>query len=504
MGGQGQEQFKGHTGQVAIDGNALVLSRQGFAAKAAGVSGDDLRIPLASVSAVALKLATHMANGSLRLGLNGAEPPAEKDAVGSPMAVVFTWQQREPFERLHGWLCTVVERNRALGLLPQLGQFIPRTDTGEARRGDNAAGAVAPGPAGEAVGATPLDQEPRWDSDIERRNTTSESPGVGQAVQEETTSSRTPKWYPDPTGRFQFRYWDGAAWTEHASSDGTRSTDPFTHPEASDEPTQEVDAPKKQGMLARMREKRHAKAAGRDEFETLAMHAAADEPAAVAALPQALARARTLYRAGPLEKKLWDTMAVAVRSVIDDDVVSLEEEQHLYRLGEILGTPLQELELKDYSLFEELVIAGINAGRLPRLDSPGMILKRGEVAYASFAASLIKEQAVREYHAGIASVSVPLGGGVRYRVGGVRGRSVVVGTELVVQDSGRLFITSQRTLYTGQVKTLEFRNDRLVGLEQYTDGLRLNVSNRQTASLFKMEAPSIAAALISASVARDA
>ena len=63
-------------------------------------------------------------------------------------------------------------------------------------------------------------------------------------------------------------------------------------------------------------------------------------------------------------------------------------------------------------------------------------------------------------------------------------------------------MTSQRAVFTGQAKTLEFRNDKLVGMQQYTDGLRLNVSNRQAASLFKIPTgPSIAAALITASVA---
>ncbi len=37
----------------------------------------------------------------------------------------------------------------------------------------------------------------------------------------------TPKedWYPDPFGRHEHRYWDGARWTEHVSSSGKRSVD---------------------------------------------------------------------------------------------------------------------------------------------------------------------------------------------------------------------------------------------------------------------------------------
>lgn len=33
-------------------------------------------------------------------------------------------------------------------------------------------------------------------------------------------------WHPDPMGRHQLRYWDGAAWTSHVSDNGVQGTDP--------------------------------------------------------------------------------------------------------------------------------------------------------------------------------------------------------------------------------------------------------------------------------------
>ena len=35
-----------------------------------------------------------------------------------------------------------------------------------------------------------------------------------------------PAWHPDPTGRFDLRYWDGALWTEHVTRGGEQATDP--------------------------------------------------------------------------------------------------------------------------------------------------------------------------------------------------------------------------------------------------------------------------------------
>ena len=39
--------------------------------------------------------------------------------------------------------------------------------------------------------------------------------------------SAPPSWQPDPSGKFEFRYWNGDEWTEFVSKDGVSSTDPF-------------------------------------------------------------------------------------------------------------------------------------------------------------------------------------------------------------------------------------------------------------------------------------
>lgn len=40
-------------------------------------------------------------------------------------------------------------------------------------------------------------------------------------------------WHPDPTGRNELRYWDGAAWTNYASTAGQQRTDPVAGPPGS-------------------------------------------------------------------------------------------------------------------------------------------------------------------------------------------------------------------------------------------------------------------------------
>lgn len=48
-----------------------------------------------------------------------------------------------------------------------------------------------------------------------------------QASQSAQTSQAAPAgWYADPSGRYELRYWDGAAWTEHVARSGQQFTDP--------------------------------------------------------------------------------------------------------------------------------------------------------------------------------------------------------------------------------------------------------------------------------------
>jgi hypothetical protein len=41
-----------------------------------------------------------------------------------------------------------------------------------------------------------------------------------------TVPSTPSGWYPDPSGRYEMRYWDGEKWTEHVSRQGQTFTDP--------------------------------------------------------------------------------------------------------------------------------------------------------------------------------------------------------------------------------------------------------------------------------------
>jgi hypothetical protein len=57
----------------------------------------------------------------------------------------------------------------------------------------------------------------------------------------------TPGWHPDPTGRHEYRYWDGTRWTDDVSDNGVTSVDPVdggaTDATAPLDPTQQYGTP---------------------------------------------------------------------------------------------------------------------------------------------------------------------------------------------------------------------------------------------------------------------
>jgi len=84
----------------------------------------------------------------------------------------------------------------------------------------------------------PVDEPAGWGSAPETTETEPEpviepEPVVAAAAAEPAVAEATPAestvpagWYADPSGRYELRYWDGNAWTEHVSRAGQQFTDP--------------------------------------------------------------------------------------------------------------------------------------------------------------------------------------------------------------------------------------------------------------------------------------
>ena len=225
-----------------------------------------------------------------------------------------------------------------------------------------------------------------------------------------------------------------------------------------------------------------------------------------AAPPEALALATALQSDPTLQvlsdkerRKLSDQAFERwAEAALADDILDEEEEEAVLSLGEALGVDQEALTTHHRPLLMRLFVARVNDGRLPTIDAPTLMTKKGEVVHMEMAATLLKEVAHREYRGGYSGVSFRVAKGVRFSTGGIRGHSVVVGTDLQPADEGILSITSHRAVFSGHAKTIEFAYAKLVNLDVLSDGIRFHVSNRQTAHLFQVESGEAVAAAVNA------
>src|SRR5712691_4129458 len=114
--------------------------------------------------------------------------------------------------------------------------------------------------------------------------------------------------------------------------------------------------------------------------------------------------------------------------------------------------------------------------------------KKGEVVHLEWPASLMKEVTLREFRGGYRGFSFPIGKtGIRYRVGGAKGHSLVTGTQIQVADQGTLSVSSARAVFMGNRKTIEMPYSKLVNLTVFSDGVQFHQSNRVSAPVFRVK-----------------
>ena len=328
--------------------------------------------------------------------------------------------------------------------------------------------------------------------------------------------STPPGWYADPSDHGVWRYWNGSEWTTNTAPRGHGGVAAGPPPPLAPTrpPPQSRPAAAAGGDPARssgktsplgrfLGRKTTAEALAEGEFNSLLNEMVAGHVDLVGLGDRLQAAARS---AGLRTRKAASLQEQAFRGLAErllaDDVLTEHEEREFLRVAAALGYDQGTLDSRFADVMQHLWVARINDGRLPLVASPRTITKRGEVVHLETQAALMKEVVHREYRGGGSGISVPIGLGMRFSTGGFRGRSVVVGTSLQPADTGTLTITSRRILYHGQRKAQESRLDRLVAIEAFSDGVRIAVSNRQNASLYRVPSGPVVAAMINAALQR--
>lgn len=174
------------------------------------------------------------------------------------------------------------------------------------------------------------------------------------------------------------------------------------------------------------------------------------------------------------------------------------------RLGDVFMYVDDQPEDSRPAIWGELLVpmhlALAQGGQFLKATDSALLLRDDERPLYECPASLLKEVVQRELRGATQGISVPLGGGMRYRVGAGRGQMVTIGSHWENADEGTLTLTDKRLAYRGRRQTLEFRLDKVQTLNVYGDAITVGVTNRKTNSSFRVGTPELVAGLIQGAV----
>jgi hypothetical protein len=139
-------------------------------------------------------------------------------------------------------------------------------------------------------------------------------------------------------------------------------------------------------------------------------------------------------------------------------------------------------------------------GDVPRLQCTSLVLQKGEVCHWEEAAGLLIQNTKREYVGGSTGVSVPVGHGVRVRLGAFR----AVPIDKTIYESGgngTLHITSQRLAWTGPDQSIAIPYKKIISLAGFSEGFEAHTSNVKKPGIFLVPHPELTVQLVSLAAA---
>ncbi|MBS1718858.1 MAG: FHA domain-containing protein [Armatimonadetes bacterium] len=134
----------------------------------------------------------------------------------------------------------------------------------------------------------------------------------------------------------------------------------------------------------------------------------------------------------------------------------------------------------------------IRQGQMPICGDSALNLADGEVSHVELGAALLEERVVNSgWVGGNTGVSFRVAKGVRFHVGGTRGRRVSE-RAVVPVSHGLLAITNHRIAFLGNPKSFEAKWSRVMGVEPFGDGLTVFIANRAKAPTVQYVQPELA------------
>lgn len=165
-----------------------------------------------------------------------------------------------------------------------------------------------------------------------------------------------------------------------------------------------------------------------------------------------------------------------VDTALEDQLLSKEEEAKLVLLQKEFSLTQAELGGSIEQVTKVAILRDVDAGIInSRLKVEGLSINlfKGEVVLWLFnKVELFEIKSRTSYVGGSHGVSIRIAKGLYYRVGAFKGERVQT-QDLVRQDVGSLIITNRNVYFSGPMKSLRIRLNKIVSVQGYSDGIAL-------------------------------
>ena len=133
---------------------------------------------------------------------------------------------------------------------------------------------------------------------------------------------------------------------------------------------------------------------------------------------------------------------------------------------------------------------------MPKTMCTSLVLLKDEVCYWEERAGLLLQRTKREYVGGSGGVSVPVGHGVRVRLGAFKAVPI---EKSVYEDGGIgvLHITNQRICLTGQLQSVAIPYKKIINCSGFKNGFEVHTSNAKSPGIFLVPHPELTVQLVS-------
>lgn len=137
------------------------------------------------------------------------------------------------------------------------------------------------------------------------------------------------------------------------------------------------------------------------------------------------------------------------------------------------ATAVAAIQAKAERLTRELECA--RTGTITPIENHGVVLHKGEVAYALITDASLMEVQVVGFSGKTSGYSVRIAKGLTLRQSGSRGHA---DRAVVASAKGRLVVTSKRVIFAGDKKSVSMPHKSITAFASLSDGLRLSDSRK--------------------------